>query len=180
MDKTKLRITATEKRRLIPTDEKRTKSQIILKKLESLHEFKTAKKILAYYSHDSEVAIVENFERWMKTKKLYLPRLIDGETFEIAPYGELRPNRFGIPEPIDGSAMDDPDLILIPGLAFDRRGTRLGMGKGYYDRFLSKKKGILRVGLAFSEQILASLPKEPYDENVDLIITDSEIIKTIK
>jgi len=113
---------------------------------------------------------------WDLGKALYLPKLTDEFSFKAIKYGELSSNQYGIPEP-SGEEATSLDLILVPGVAFDRQGNRIGMGKGYYDRFLAKQKNVLKIGLAFSEQILASIPKEPYDEIVDLIITDEEVIR---
>jgi 5,10-methenyltetrahydrofolate synthetase len=66
--------------------------------------------------------------------------------------------------------------ILVPAVAFSREGARLGRGAGFYDRFLRKYPAALRVGVAFSEQLAPSLPEEEWDERVDVILTDQEII----
>ena len=73
---------------------------------------------------------------------------------------------------------EEVSVILVPGLAFTRNGSRLGRGAGFYDRFLDAHPAALRLGVAFSEQILESLPEEEWDERVDIILTDREIITT--
>ena len=78
----------------------------------------------------------------------------------------------GRDDPIDSSALD---LVLVPGLAFDRRGWRVGFGAGLYDRFLFGVRAP-RVALAFSLQLVDSLPVEPHDEPVDWIVTEGETI----
>ena len=84
---------------------------------------------------------------------------------------------YGIPHPLELSsreiALDGIDLILLPGVAFDRRGNRLGRGGGYFDRFLSRVPAeVPRVGLAFRFQRVARLPRELHDQPVERVITD--------
>lgn len=69
------------------------------------------------------------------------------------------------------------DLVIVPLLGFDRAGNRLGYGGGYYDKFLAKNNCKQTIGLAYSFQEVESLPVEPYDQNLDLIITEQEVIK---
>jgi len=120
-------------------------------------------------------------KKWIDRKSILLPRLSDDNSFIVLPVTslkEMEPNKFGIPEPIISNMTDiEPELILLPGVAFDREGNRIGMGKGYYDRFLAHKKGVPRVALSYSEQVLESVPKEPYDVAVDWIITEDELIR---
>ncbi len=66
-----------------------------------------------------------------------------------------------------------PDLFLVPGVAFDRKGNRLGRGGGHYDRLLASFRGVPRLGVAFAEQVLDRVPKAAYDEAVDSIVTDT-------
>lgn len=105
------------------------------------------------------------------------PRGLD--SFVIGSLDELVESRRGLWEP--DPAWDDPiespalDLVLVPGLAFDRRGWRVGFGAGLYDRFLSGVSAP-RVALAFSLQLVDSLPVEPHDEPVDWIVTEGETI----
>ena len=177
MDKESVRKKALGKRNEISEEDLKRKSRSIIAKLETLNEFIQAFRVLAYYSHGNEVQTLEALEHWSAEKQLFLPKLNEDSSFIALPHGELKPNRYGIPEPVSGSEPEELDLIIVPGVAFDKSGGRLGMGKGYYDRFLSSHKGVLRVALAFHEQILASIPQKPYDESVDIIVTDREIIR---
>ena len=68
------------------------------------------------------------------------------------------------------------DLILVPGIAFDRRGYRIGLGGGYYDRFLARTEAV-RIGLSYGFQIIDRVPDEPHDVTMDWIITENEVIK---
>ena len=87
---------------------------------------------------------------------------------------------FGIGEPAAGEAwpIEDIDLIVVPAVAYDRRGRRLGRGGGFYDRFLAR--GGLRArtcGLAFAQQIVQELPAESHDYPVEIVVTDREVLR---
>lgn len=86
----------------------------------------------------------------------------------------MQNNKYGIPEPAEGEEVF-PDIIIVPLLSFDRRGTRLGQGGGYYDATLAAlraKKDIIAAGMAWSTQaVLFNLPREPHDEQLDWVIT---------
>lgn len=113
-------------------------------------------------------------------KRVCLPRTIPGQdAYAAAEVRELRrdvvPGRFGIREPAPHCAevpLNRLDLILVPGLAFDRVGHRLGRGKGHYDRWLTARSG-LTCGVAFDEQLVDAVPLEPHDLIVDCILTPS-------
>lgn len=177
MDKETLRREAINRRMEMSEGLRSLKSAKIIRRLEELEEFKRAKHLLAYYSINAEVQTSEMLAGWSAQKKIYLPKLVNENTFIAVPYDTLAESHYGIFEPIGGEEATKIDMILVPAVAYDRLGSRLGMGKGYYDRFLAKYKDILKVGLAYSEQILASIPKATYDVGVDLIITDEELIR---
>lgn len=107
--------------------------------------------------------------------------------FRLESLSELQPGAFGIPEPpaelrhIPQRAGDacDLDVVVVPGIAFDRAGRRLGQGKGYYDRLLRDvRDDCILVGLAFDAQIVERVPVTSHDVPVDLIVTESEVIET--
>jgi len=120
---------------------------------------------------------------WPANKRIALPRVSGSDlTFHwVAGPGELSPGRFGILEPAANAspAGNEFDLILVPGLAFDLHGGRLGRGKGFYDRFLAGASG-LRAGVCFDDQIVADVPSEPHDQTMDFLITPSSIFQTTK
>ena len=99
--------------------------------------------------------------------------------FEVRGASELRPGAYGVPEPPAGERGPVPagqiDLLVLPGLAFDLRGRRLGFGGGYYDRFLGETPRPA-VGVAFESQICESLPAEDHDRGVDLVVTEARVI----
>jgi 5-formyltetrahydrofolate cyclo-ligase len=102
------------------------------------------------------------------------------EAAEVRPGDPLHPTDYGPREParrvpVDPSAVD---VVITPGLAFDRRGHRLGYGGGYYDRYLARlHPAAARVGIAFSVQLVDELPVESVDQPVDVIVTDQEVIR---
>jgi len=113
---------------------------------------------------------------------LCLPRT-QGETITFRawkPGDPLVVGRFAIPEPDAKAKERRPDLILVPLLAFDRDGYRLGYGGGFYDRYLSEhraKRTIRAIGIAYAGQQLDQIPREPTDERLDAIVTEERVIR---
>ena len=91
---------------------------------------------------------------------------------------ELSPGRFGILEPSAEAPVPSGgwNIIIVPGVAFDRNGGRLGRGRGYYDRFLAQHREVFRAGVCFDEQVIASVPCESHDLRMDALVTPSEIL----
>ena len=104
------------------------------------------------------------------------PRIENGEMLAIELGEELTLSRCGIWEPAGGRHENNIDFAVIPFLAVDRQGNRLGYGKGYYDKFLKNSKA-KRVAYGYGFQVLNSVPHEEWDERMDIIVTDEEIIK---
>lgn len=92
----------------------------------------------------------------------------------------LKKNSWGIPEIQDTAAsvadLSEIDLVLVPGLAFSRKGARLGQGRGYYDRFLSQLNGTTTLGVGFDCQLLEDIPEELYDIRLDGVVTESQLL----
>ncbi len=150
--------------------------------MEALPEFKKAKKILAYISLEEEVDTRELVKDSLEQgKTIYVPKVIKDHLVicHIKDFHELKPGSFGVLEPcevLNPIHPGDADLILVPGIAFDQKGHRIGFGKGFYDSLLKLTKGF-KVGLAFHEQILDEIPREAHDIPLDLIITDQTLIR---
>ncbi|MDG2197765.1 MAG: 5-formyltetrahydrofolate cyclo-ligase [SAR324 cluster bacterium] len=91
----------------------------------------------------------------------------------------LKKNSWGIPEIQDSAAhvadLSEIDLVLVPGLAFSRKGARLGQGRGYYDRFLNQFNEAKTLGVGFDWQLLEHIPEEPHDRRLDGVLTESQI-----
>jgi 5-formyltetrahydrofolate cyclo-ligase len=117
-------------------------------------------------------------------KVVGLPRVVANTgTMELARYAPgdpLQESRFSVKEPLESAPLIDlseVDLVLVPGLAFDLRGERLGFGQGFYDRFLPRMPNAVRVGLAFELQLLAEVPAAPHDQAVDQLATERRMLR---
>lgn len=154
-------------------------SNTLLEKLENLPVFLQAQTVLLYYSLKDEVYTHEFVEKWSKKKNIILPVVI-GEYLELRCYtgkNDLRKGPYGIEEPT-GKIFNDyesNDLAIIPGVSFDKKGNRLGRGKGYYDRLLPLLDNSYKIGICFSFQIGEKIPYEKHDIKMDCILTHTEI-----
>lgn len=146
--------------------------------------YKKADKVFAYWSVGSEVDTRKIIEDALSCgKRVALPKCSDSQGnmkfYYIDSLSDLTEGMYGISEPSGDVCADDytaDSLCLVPALCFDVDGYRLGYGKGYYDRFLSRFKGI-SIGLAYEECLTDFLPRDKYDKRADYIITN---IKTIR
>jgi 5-formyltetrahydrofolate cyclo-ligase len=185
--KERIRKETIKKRDAISPDTKTAKDLSIKQRLFSLHEFVQAEIVFFYASFRSEVdthtMIKESLEMG---KRVMLPRVhIKGhkvKLYEIKDINELSPGHMGIPEPSFSEAysllIDEANIIIIPGVAFDYSGNRLGYGGGYYDMILTqRKKESPIIALAYEEQLVDEVPSEPHDIKFDLVVTDKRIIK---
>lgn len=148
--------------------------------LEETSLFRQAQHIAMYHALPGEVQTASLLKKWFTSKDLWLP-LVEGENLKLIQYtGEenLRKGAFGIWEP-KGIAQDSIevklDLIITPGVAFDRQCNRLGRGKGFYDRLL-KTQQAPKIGICYEFQLLESIPTESFDIPMDGVITEREII----
>ncbi|NCD25724.1 MAG: 5-formyltetrahydrofolate cyclo-ligase [Deltaproteobacteria bacterium] len=188
-NKAELRNLFRTRRHNLTRDKRSDASARIRARLLDLPETRLAGSVLLYVPTKNEVdtwPLLEHF--WTVGVQVLLPRCRDNQPgfmdiHAVNSAAELGPGQFGLTEPILGLAPlvtePEPDLILVPALAFDRRGFRLGFGGGYYDRFLTcLTHPHLRVGLAYDFQIAERLPAEPWDMPVQCIITQDTIIFT--
>lgn len=153
----------------------------------SLPEFKSAKNIMVYVSFNSEVdtkAIIKEL-LLKKDKKVIVPYVEKNNKMlqlsELKSFDELEPKTFGILEPkkefIRKFNPKKLDLIIIPGIAFDLNGHRIGYGYGYYDRFLKKiNKNAKKIGLAYDFQIVEKIPEQTHDIPMSIVITEKRVI----
>jgi 5-formyltetrahydrofolate cyclo-ligase len=161
----------------------------IYQQLQSFAAFKQARSIAAYWAVRGEVPLHQVATQCKRTEQHYLlPVLSREKKLTFAPFQSgdtVRINRFGIPEPEviqSPAAPEDLDLVLMPLLAFDRQGNRLGSGAGYYDRsfaFLrhqNRPSKPLLVGVAYAFQEVLSLQPEAWDVALDYICTDRELL----
>ena len=161
------------------------RSVLIGRLLFELPEFRRAGAVMFYVSFRSEVRTQEMIQAALELgKKIIVPAVSSDrqalEPFFVDGLDQLAPGAYGILEPKDRerrAALEDIDLIAVPGCAFDPEGYRLGYGGGYYDRFLSTRQTATAVGLAFELQIIPDVPRtQNHDIPVDLIVTEKRVI----
>ena len=145
----------------------------MLASLEQLAVFKEASTLLFYYSLPDEVNTHQFIEKWCRLKTILLPVVV-GDELELRIYTGLKDlavGAYGIMEPTGKlfTDFDQIDLAIIPGVAFDMNGNRLGRGKGYYDRLLPKIKAE-KIGICFPFQLVEEVPAEPFDIRMNQII----------
>jgi 5-formyltetrahydrofolate cyclo-ligase len=144
--------------------------------------FLEAGTLLLFYSFGSEIPTAGLVQRSLDAgKRVLLPVLEAGEMVaaELKPGDSLAATTYGPKEPSNRVAVDPAEvgLVVAPGLGFDLEGYRLGYGGGHYDRYLATLPAATpRVGIAFHQQLLDELPREPGDERLDLIVTDQDVI----
>lgn len=149
-----------------------------VEKFQTLEVFRTARAVGAYMPLADEVDITPLFQSLEKT--FYIPALDEARgLYRMAKMTPtLKKGRFGIPEPAVPvfAAADEIDLMIVPGVAFDRAGRRIGRGGGFYDRLLPLYRAV-RAGICFDFQCLETVPAEAHDVQVDWLITESQILK---
>jgi 5-formyltetrahydrofolate cyclo-ligase len=154
------------------------KSSKIREKLFRTQVFQRAKVVMFYIAFDGEVRTEEMIEEAKKTGKLVAVPVCKKDRITLRPVrlddnAKLKKGPYGIYEPAIERyiRLEDLDLVIVPGVAFDKKGNRLGRGKGYYDRFLKRlTKKTASVGLAFDFQILPSIPATTHDVSVNKVI----------
>jgi 5-formyltetrahydrofolate cyclo-ligase len=149
----------------------------------ALPELARARTILGFASFGAELP-TDPVMRWVLSsgRRLLVP-YVDGRRLsaaEVRDLEELAPGYRGIREPVERTPVDPADAaaVLVPGVAFDETGRRLGYGGGFYDAFLAGiAAGVPRIGLCFDLQVVDEVPASPNDEPVDLIVTERRVIR---
>ncbi|MBO3842641.1 MAG: 5-formyltetrahydrofolate cyclo-ligase, partial [Candidatus Brockarchaeota archaeon] len=185
--KNEFRKLARERILAMSEQQRKNKSSKAVSNLKSLDEFSKAKCVMVYVSKEDEVDTIGLITDMLKSGKRVAVPLVDEERMELIPceistLEELAVGTFGVMEPDPGNSRivntEEIDVVVVPGMAFDRNCNRLGRGKGYFDRFLKRLNGGKKViGLAFSEQVFDSIPVEENDVKVDIVVTESSIIR---
>lgn len=185
LEKSALRKHFLQLRTTYPPDRAQADSARIRDTLLSLEEVRTARSILLYLAARGEVDTWPLLDLFLAEKREVLaPCCVAGKPGhmvirQVRSRDKLTPGAFGLMEPRPDAPIYEaaPQIILVPALAFDRRGGRLGFGGGYYDRYLAATAPPgLAVGLAYDFQITDILPTEPWDRPVNLILTPTSII----
>lgn len=178
--KTEVRKRALAARRALSKKQRAEYSKKIAARLFQTEIYKSSEHIMCYAAYNCEVETDEICRRILADgKKLYLPRCIEkGKMLacRVEKLNGLRTGMYGIPEPAgEGVDADILELVIVPASAFDRNMNRMGYGGGYYDRFLPVT-GAKRCALAFSSQEVQKAGFEATDAQMDMIITEREMI----
>ncbi len=181
MTKDEIRKLIAERKKSFQGLEKNSRPQC--NSFQTLELFQQAKTVGAYMPLPDEVDITPLFQgletNCVGTKKFYIPAFDEASGgYRLAELsGELKTGKFGIPEPNSPVfAPEEIDLIIVPGIAFDRSGHRIGRGGGFYDRLLPQYRAMI-AGVCFDFQCLEKVPAESHDCGVDLLVTESKILK---
>lgn len=181
-----LRKELKERRHKLSVKEVANKSSYIEIQLDKIISKLNVKNIMLYYSFKNEVS----------TEK-YILKLLNNDFNVILPYSkvstrsiipyliknlkeDLSKSSFGILEPnININSVfpiDKIEVVVIPGIAFDIEGNRMGFGAGFYDRFLIKNENMIKIAICYDFQLLNSIPNEPHDVKMDIIITEERVL----
>ena len=186
LEKSDIRKTILNKRNSISQLDIINNSRIINNSVISTKEYQSSLSIGIYYSIGSEVKTFDIIKHSLENKKeIALPRVIDSTKIQFFKIMEdkfekikFTKGKYGIFEnSMSTTIIDKIDLLIIPGIAFDLKGYRIGYGKGYYDRFLSLGKSKCIMGLSYESQIINEIPNNEHDIPVDIIITEKKIIR---
>ena len=190
LKKKELRKSILDIRNNMGIGEKQEKDNVIRDKFLESDYYKNSNKIFIYISYSSEIDTINIINKALNDDKdIFVPKTIfdtkEMNAVKINSLKNMKKDRYGILEPEEGRACIDPnelDLIVVPGVAFDNNGGRMGYGAGYYDRYFKKistenRNNVKKIALAYNFQIVDNVPMNNEDVKIDDIITEENIIK---
>lgn len=179
MKKEEVRRRIKAQKSMLDAEERRSAARSVFELLEQTAAFMMADNILMYHSLPDELSTLDFIDKWADRKHFFLPR-VNGVNLDILPYdrSRLALGAFHIEEPQgdETCSMDDIEMVVVPAVAYDSAGNRVGRGKGFYDRLLADTSA-LKVGVGYSFQCVESIDAEPHDVRVDIVITPDGIIR---
>lgn len=174
-----MRALAEQKRRILTPEQVTEQSAQIMSQLEQMSAFRNAKTVMLYYPIHNEVNLRPLLSKYEGQKTFLLP-VTHRRSIEVRPYdGEdmMRKGHFGIPEPQTPTYHGHIDLIVVPGVLFDRHCHRIGRGGGFYDRFLRSHSRATKIGVCYAFQLKKQdIPHTLFDVRVDRVITPQQTI----
>lgn len=178
MKKEDIRRHIRARKTLLSALERERQSADVFDRLEKSAAFTLAEKILMYHSLPDELSTLKFLEKWSGIKQFFLPR-VNGVNLDILPYdrSSLRLGAFQIEEPHgdETTGIDEIDMVVVPAVAYDRKGNRVGRGKGYYDRLLAESRAT-KVGVGYDFQLVDEIDSEAHDVTMDIVITSENYI----
>jgi 5-formyltetrahydrofolate cyclo-ligase len=181
--KRELRKQILAERDAMPPSERAAKSEAIAERLLGTSEAIEARTVLAFWSFGTEVDTTPLLERLVaEGTTVALPRIEQGELVPMlyTPGEPMAETSFGAMEPASGRILhpDELELVVVPGVAFDRAGGRVGYGAGYYDRLLAHTgSDASNVAIAFALQVVDEVPRGRFDRPVEAVVTEHEVIR---
>ncbi len=174
MQKSKLRIHIRSLKRLMTAEERMAQSEAVCRKVMLGERWQEARVVLLYHALPDEVDTALLLNQMTTRKRVLLPVVV-GDVLELREFdGRVEEGAFGILEPTAQSSLFTDfsliDLIVVPGMAFDAQGHRLGRGKGYYDRLLCQCPRAYKMGVCFDYQLVDDVPSEPHDIRMDEVV----------
>ena len=180
MEKEHIRNKVKVQKSLLTAAERMEAAREVFAKLEREAAFLLADNILMYHSLPDELSTLDFIARWSPRKHFFLPR-VNGLNLEILPYDQSRLalGAFHIEEPQGDNIanIEQIEMVVVPGVAFDANGNRVGRGKGYYDRLLAKSQAV-KVGVGYDFQYIEEgIQTEKHDVKMDIVITQSRTVR---
>ena len=183
--KAQLKQSIIQKRNSLTKQEIIERSIKIKNNLFNFEQYKKSNNVMFFVSYNGEVFTHEMIKEALKAKTIVVPKVENNQIVPslILDFENLVPSgKFGILEPIEAMkiAHKNIGLVLVPGIAFDLQGNRIGYGLGFYDKFLRQVPKSVKIGLAFEFQIVDEIPHEGHDIPVDFVVTEERIIECKK
>ena len=182
-EKKRLRELLAQKRRLLSKDEVAELSSKIVVAVEQMPCFQEAKTVLIYYPTHNEVDLLSLIKRYKKEKTFLFP-VVHRKAMVACPYegnSKMHRGKFNIPEPTTPPYTGHIDMVLVPGVAFDKSGNRLGRGGGSYDRFIAcLGRNTTLVGVGYDFQLVDKVPASRRDKKMQYIITPTNGVVKVK
>ncbi len=185
MDKAQLRSKLRNSLLAVGAEQRERKSHLACERLIATEQFQRASTVMLFLSLPHEVDTSEAIlAAWQADKVVAVPK-VSFEQRHMIPVQiksldtDISTHASGLRNPTSGTPVPfgEIDLVVTPGLGFDRKGSRLGRGGGYYDRFFAHKRlKACKCGFAFAEQLIDSVPVTDHDQPIDMLITDAEIM----
>lgn len=180
--KERLRKEILSERKAYPKERQKEDAHQVWQKLIGIPEILQSETLLIYWAKEPELSLEELFD-WgiAQEKKIYLPKVMGEKMsfFPVASRKELSPGYFHIMEPkIQREPfLGDKAVCLLPGVAFDISGNRIGYGRGFYDKFLCGKEEIFKLGIGYEFQVVNPWQTDSFDEKIDGLVTPQRYLK---
>jgi len=178
--KNAIRAIDTQKRRILTPEKVQEASEKVIARIETMQHFQQAKTVMVYFPVHNEIDLRGLVKKYAEEKIFLFPalkhRTHQMEVRKYEPHVPFIKGRYGIPQPQTGEYLGDIDMIITPGLSFDKRLWRVGRGGGYYDRFLRRYSHCQKIGVCYDFQLHTKVPHWIFDRRMDHVVTPTQTI----